>query len=117
MPPTGQPAPKKTCPRQTQELRSIHHVLIQAWYPTHSHLHSPPDPHPAPLGRMDRPTKLTRGKGVFDAAVRRRPDRLDGIGRASVEGVGSAELAREPELVVREVDGDRKSTRLNSSHA
>src|SRR5687768_18614685 len=64
MPPTGPPAPKKTLPRQTQELRSIHHVLIQAWYPTHSHLHSPPDPHPAPLGRMDHPTKLTRGKGA-----------------------------------------------------
>src|SRR3712207_5064077 len=84
MPPTGQPAPKKTCPRQTQELRSIHHVLIQAWYPTHSHLHSPPDPHPAPLGRMDRPTKLTRGKGEPQpcalADLFRRKKRLEDLG-------------------------------------
>src|SRR3954454_19958258 len=62
MPQIDQPAPKKTLPRQTQELRSIHRVLIQAWHPTHSHLHPPPDPHPASLDRMDHPRKLTRGK-------------------------------------------------------
>src|SRR3954454_23936579 len=71
MPPTGQPAPKKTLPRQTQELRSIHHVLIQAWHPTHSHRHPPPDPHPAPLGRMDHSRKLTRGKPLKVICSRR----------------------------------------------
>ena len=72
--------------------------------------HADQDRLAAPAGkaecRLDRFRASERLEGVVDAAVRQVPYRLDGIGRARVDDVRRAELAREVELRGDHVDGD-----------
>src|SRR6187431_1797454 len=58
------------------------------------------------VGEVEGAHRARHLEGVLDTALHGLADLVCGVGRAGVEGVGRAELAGKPELLVREIDRD-----------